>query len=98
MPRFKKHRVVDIIGSLESYHAQIDVFDPWVDKAQAKHEYGITPIDTPAEGEYDAIVLAVAHEEFVAMGVDKIRALGKPNAILYDVKSLLPKDQVDGRL
>jgi len=97
-PDLRNTRVVDIIGALESYHAQIDVYDPWVDKAEAKHEYGITPIEAPAAGEYDAIVLAVAHEQFVEMGVDNIRALAKPNAILYDVKSLLPKDQVDGRL
>ena len=97
-PDLRNTRVVDIIGSLESYNANVDVFDPWVDKAEAKHEYGITPVDEPNAGEYDAIILAVAHKEFIEMGVDKIRAMAKPGAILYDVKSLLPKDQVDGRL
>ncbi|MDH3327512.1 MAG: nucleotide sugar dehydrogenase, partial [Gammaproteobacteria bacterium] len=97
-PDLRNTRVVDIIESLGSYNANVDVFDPWVDNAEAEHEYNITLVDEPAAGEYDAIILAVAHEQFVKMGVDKIRALGKPNAILYDVKSLLPKDQVDGRL
>jgi len=97
-PDLRNTRVVDIIASLESYNANVDVYDPWVDKPEANHEYGITPVESPVAGEYDAIVLAVAHEEFVTMGVEKIRALGKPNAVLYDVKSLLPKDQVDGRL
>ena len=65
---------------------------------EAKHEYGITPIKQINDGEYDAIILAVAHEQFVTMGVDKIRALGKANSILFDVKSILPKEKVDARL
>lgn len=97
-PDLRNTRVVDIIAALESYNANVDVYDPWVDKAEANHEYGITPVEKPTAGEYDAIILAVAHEEFVAMGVEKIRAMAKPGAILYDVKSLLPKDEVDGRL
>ena len=97
-PDLRNTRVVDIIEALHTYNANVDVYDPWVNKAEANHEYGITPVEEPALGEYDAIILAVAHEQFVKMGVEKIRALGKPNAILYDVKSLLPKDQVDGRL
>ena len=97
-PDLRNTRVVDIIAALESYNANVDVYDPWVDKAEAEHEYGIKPVESPAAGEYDAIILAVAHEQFVAMGSDKIRALAKPGAILYDVKSILPKDEVDGRL
>ena len=97
-PDLRNTRVVDIIAALESYNANVDVYDPWVDKAEAKHEYDIDPVESPAAGEYDAIILAVAHEQFVAMGSDKIRALAKPGAILYDVKSILPKDVVDGRL
>lgn len=97
-PDLRNTRVTDIIDALKNYHANVDVFDPWVNPEEANEEYGVTPIMEPANGEYDAIILAVSHQEFVAMGVDKIRALGKPGAVLYDVKSLLPKDQVDGRL
>ena len=97
-PDLRNTRVVDIIAALESYNANVDAYDPWVDKAEANHEYGITPVEKPSAGEYDAIILAVAHNEFIDMGVDKIRAMAKSGAVLYDVKSLLPKDQVDGRL
>ena len=97
-PDLRNTRVVDIIDSLKSYNANVDVYDPWVDKAEANHEYGINPIESPEAGHYDSIILAVAHEQFIEMGVEKIRALAKPGAILYDVKSLLPKNEVDGRL
>lgn len=97
-PDLRNTRVTDIIEALESYNANVDVYDPWVNAQEALDEYGVKIIDEPAAGEYDAIILAVAHEQFVAMGVDKLRAFGKPGAILYDVKALLPKDQVDGRL
>jgi len=97
-PDLRNTRVTDIINALSDYHATIDVYDPWVSAEEAKHEYGITPIETPIDGDYDAIILAVSHKEFVEMGADKIRALGKPTSILYDVKAILPKDKVDARL
>ena len=97
-PDLRNTRVVDIIEAFKGYNANVEVYDPWVSKEEAQHEYGITPIDEPKAGEYDAIVLAVSHEEFVAMGADKIRALGKKDAVLFDVKSILPKDKVDARL
>jgi len=97
-PDLRNTRVTDIIDTLNAYYAQVDVYDPWVSGAEAQHEYGITPISELKNGTYDAIVLAVSHKEFVAMGAEKIRALGKPDSVLYDVKALLPKDQVDGRL
>jgi UDP-N-acetyl-D-galactosamine dehydrogenase len=97
-PDLRNTRVTDIIEALESYHANVDVYDPWVNSEEAFDEYGVKIVSEPSAGEYDAIILAVAHEQFIKMGVNKIRALGKPGAVLYDVKSLLPKDQVDGRL
>ncbi|HFE36939.1 MAG TPA: Vi polysaccharide biosynthesis UDP-N-acetylglucosamine C-6 dehydrogenase TviB [Gammaproteobacteria bacterium] len=97
-PDLRNTRVTDIIECLESYHANVDVYDPWVNAEEAFDEYGVKIITEPAPGIYDAIILAVAHEQFVAMGADKLRTFGKPGAILYDVKALLPKDQVDGRL
>ena len=97
-PDLRNTRVTDIIEALHSYNANVDVYDPWVNAEEAEHEYGITPIKEPAAGTYDAVILAVAHEQFVSMGVDAIRALGKPHATLYDVKAILPKDKVDARL
>ena len=97
-PDLRNTKVVDIIGELQSYHAHVDVYDPWISHKEAEHEYGITPVSTLEPGKYDAIILAVAHRQFHEMGVEKIRALGKPQAVLFDVKYILPVDQVDGRL
>ncbi|MDX1252542.1 MAG: Vi polysaccharide biosynthesis UDP-N-acetylglucosamine C-6 dehydrogenase TviB [Gammaproteobacteria bacterium] len=97
-PDLRNTKVTDIIKELHSYHAQVDVYDPWINPAEAEHEYGITPVATLEPGKYDAIILAVAHHQFREMGAEKIRALGKPHAILFDVKYILPADQVDGRL
>jgi len=97
-PDLRNTRVVDIIEEFRSYHAQVDVHDPWVDPAEAQQEYGITPVDALQAGSYDAIILAVAHEQFKQMGAEGIRRLGKPEAVFYDVKSLFPREQVDGRL
>lgn len=97
-PDLRNTRVIDVIEELKGYHANVDVFDPWVDTQEAQHEYGLTPIKEPKAGHYDAIILAVAHHQFLTMGAAKIRALGKPDSILFDVKYVLPPDQVDGRL
>ncbi len=97
-PDLRNTRVVDIIQEFESYHAQVEVYDPWVDAAEAEHEYGITPIAEPEPGRYDAIILAVAHDQFKQLGIEGIRKLGRPDAVLYDVKSLFPREQVDARL
>ncbi len=97
-PDLRNSRVVDIIDAFKSYHANVDVFDPWVDKEEAQHEYGVTPIEAPAEGKYDAIIIAVAHNEFKEKGIQAIRQLGKDNHLVYDVKCLFPRDQVDARL
>ena len=74
------------------------IYDPWVDADEAKREYGITPIPELNKHHYDAIILAVAHDDFVTMGADAIRQLGKPDHILYDIKSVLHKNSVDARL
>ena len=73
-------------------------YDPWVDAAEAQHEYGLTPVKELAPGTYDAIVLAVAHRQFVALGAAGIRALGKPGCVLFDVKQVLAKADCDDRL
>ena len=97
-PDLRNTRVVDILAELGSYHAQVEVHDPWVDAHLAQEEYGLAMTDAPAEGAYDAVILAVAHREFVALGVEGIRRFGKPNAVLFDVKGVLPREAVDGRL
>jgi UDP-N-acetyl-D-galactosamine dehydrogenase len=86
------------VHELEAFRCDVDVYDPWVDADEAEREYGIRPVAEPATGEYDAIVLAVAHREFVEMGFDAIREYGRPNLVIYDIKNALPKDRVDGRL
>lgn len=97
-PDLRNTRVVDIVGALDAYGVQVDVHDPWVRKADAEHEYGITPVEHPAHGAYDAVVIAVAHRQFVALGTDGVRAFGKAASVVYDVKYVLPRDAVDGRL
>ena len=97
-PDLRNTRVTDIIAELKTYHAHVDVYDPWVSVAEAEHEYGIHPVSELIDGQYDAIILAVAHNEFRKLGIERIRALGKPGAVLYDIKYVLPRNAVDGRL
>jgi UDP-N-acetyl-D-galactosamine dehydrogenase len=97
-PDLRNTRVVDVIAALRDYAMEVDVCDPWISVAESEHEYGITPIAEPAAGAYDAILLAVAHDQFKARGVEGIRAWGKPGAVLFDVKYLFPAEAVDGRL
>ncbi|KIQ97496.1 Vi polysaccharide biosynthesis UDP-N-acetylglucosamine C-6 dehydrogenase TviB [Lysobacter sp. A03] len=96
-PDLRNTRVVDIIDALKGYNTRVDVCDPWVDAAEAKHEYGLG-LTTPGAGEYDAIIVAVGHDEFRKLGAAGIRAHGTPGAVLYDVKYVLPREAVDGRL
>ena len=97
-PDLRNTRIVDIVTELNDYNCDVDVYDPWVDPAEAKHEYGITCIEQPNTGTYDAILLCVAHEQFKSLGAASIRQLGKPNTILYDLKYLLKPDESDLRL
>ncbi|MES9829038.1 MAG: Vi polysaccharide biosynthesis UDP-N-acetylglucosamine C-6 dehydrogenase TviB [Candidatus Thiodiazotropha sp.] len=97
-PDLRNTRVVDIVSEFEDYGAQVDVYDPWVSQVEAEEEYGLRPISEIKEGEYDAVILAVAHREFQQMGVQKIRTLCKENGVLFDVKNVLPADAVDARL
>ena len=91
-------RVIDIVHEFRSYNAKVDVYDPWVDAEVAGQEYDIMPIRQVENDKYDAIILAVAHREFSDLGLEAIRAFGKPVSVLYDVKYLFRPDQVDGRL
>ncbi|MFO1371053.1 MAG: Vi polysaccharide biosynthesis UDP-N-acetylglucosamine C-6 dehydrogenase TviB [Candidatus Competibacteraceae bacterium] len=97
-PDLRNTRVVDIVQEFRDYNAHVDVYDPWVAPQEAVHEYGIEPVLDLKPGHYDAIILAVAHRQFQEMGVERIRALGKPNMVLFDVKYTFPAIAVDGRL
>jgi UDP-N-acetyl-D-galactosamine dehydrogenase len=97
-PDLRNTRVVDIVAELRDYHCDVDVFDPWVTAEEAEHEYGITSITEPVADSYDAIILAVAHQQFKAMGAPAIRALGKANSVLYDLKYVLTVSESDLRL
>ena len=98
-PDVRNTKVVDIVRTLQGYNTQVDVFDPWIDVTEAEHEYGLQCLTVlPAPGQYAAIVLAVGHHQFVTLGEAGIKALGQANAVLFDVKSLLPLGAADGRL
>ncbi len=97
-PDLRNSKVVDVVREMEKYGAKVDVWDPWVSRIEARHEYGVTPIRTPKKGQYDAIVAAVAHREFRELGVKAIRRLGRRNHVLYDIKYVFDKYQADGRL
>ncbi len=97
-PDLRNTKVIDIIEELSSYNLDIDIYDPYVCKQEVKQQYGLDIIDQPAPDSYDGIILCVAHSQFVAMGEQQIRALGKNEHILYDVKYLLPAESSDLRL
>jgi UDP-N-acetyl-D-galactosamine dehydrogenase len=97
-PDLRNTRVVDMVAELGHYPVSVDVYDPQVNKEEAHHEYGITPIEAPKNNDYDAVIIAVAHDEFKTMSIDDVRALGKDNHIVYDIKYLFDNQVVDGRL
>ncbi|HEY4644786.1 MAG TPA: Vi polysaccharide biosynthesis UDP-N-acetylglucosamine C-6 dehydrogenase TviB [Steroidobacteraceae bacterium] len=97
-PDVRNSKVVDVIRELEKFGAKVDVYDPWVDGNEAHHEYGLRPIKIVRKGSYDAIVMAVAHNEFRKMGLAKVRALAKREHVLYDIKYVFKAHEVDGRL
>lgn len=97
-PDLRNTRVVDIVQELKDYNCEVDVYDPWVSLHEADAEYGIRPLPQLEIGLYDAVILAVAHMQFKDMGADAIRSLGKSNAVLYDLKYVLPSQISDLRL
>jgi UDP-N-acetyl-D-glucosamine/UDP-N-acetyl-D-galactosamine dehydrogenase len=97
-PDLRNTRVIDVVNSLRGYNTQVDVHDPWVDVEEARHEYGLTMTGQLDSGSYDAVIVAVGHEQFRRLGAEGIRAFGKPQSIVYDVKYVLPRELVDGRL
>ncbi|MEH6671633.1 Vi polysaccharide biosynthesis UDP-N-acetylglucosamine C-6 dehydrogenase TviB [Halopseudomonas sp.] len=97
-PDLRNTRIVDILGELREYNITVDVYDPWVDPAEAQNLYGLAPVGEPEVNAYDAIVLAVAHSQFAQMGAGNIRPFGKEKHVLYDLKSLFKPGEADLRL
>jgi UDP-N-acetyl-D-glucosamine/UDP-N-acetyl-D-galactosamine dehydrogenase len=97
-PDIRNTKVVDILAELQEYGINADVYDPWVDTKEAQHEYGITPLQQPEQGSYDALILAVGHKQFRDLGSAGVRALGKADCVLYDLKYVLDKNHADLRL
>ena len=97
-PDVRNTKVVDIVRELSSYGSTVDVHDPWCNVEEAKHEYDLDLVTAPEKGAYDAVIIAVAHNEFRALGAAGIRAFCKDSSVLYDIKYVLPADQVDDRL
>jgi UDP-N-acetyl-D-glucosamine/UDP-N-acetyl-D-galactosamine dehydrogenase len=97
-PDVRNTRIIDVVNELTKFGARVDVYDPWVDAEEARHEYGLTPVKRLRAGRYDAIVMGVAHQQFRDMGIERIRALAKKRHVLYDIKYVFHRDEVDGRL
>lgn len=97
-PDLRNSKVADVVRELQRYGARVDVYDPWVDAREARHEYGITPISRIPKGRYDAALLAVGHQAFREAGIASVRRACKRNHVVYDIKYVFPAAKVDGRL
>jgi UDP-N-acetyl-D-galactosamine dehydrogenase len=97
-PDIRNSRVVDVVRALQKFGTEVDVYDPWADRAACRHEYGLKPIRTLTPRRYDVAVLAVAHREFRDLGADGVRRLCRKNHVLYDIKHVFAAGEADGRL
>ena len=97
-PDIRNTKIVDIISELKEYNINVDITDPWCSAEEVEHEYGLSLIEKPAQDNYDAVIIGVAHSQFKELGAENIRKLGKKNHVLYDLKYVLPKNSVDMRL
>ncbi len=97
-PDLRNTKVIDILEEFKDYGLGVEVYDPWVDPEEALLEYGIEIIPFPSEHRYDGVVLAVGHQDFVDMPITQIRSFMKEQAVLFDVKNILPTQEIDGSL
>lgn len=97
-PDIRNTRVIDIFNEFDGYHAHVDIYDPWVDIEEAQSEYNISFLSDLPKQKYDAIIVAVNHQKFKDMSIEDFHAMGKCNHIIFDVKHILPKNEIDGRL
>jgi UDP-N-acetyl-D-galactosamine dehydrogenase len=98
-PDVRNTKVIDIIRNLKAYNTNVDVYDPWINNEEAEKEYGLKCLSQkPSKNYYSAVIIAVSHRQFIELGENGIKEFGKSGAIFYDVKGILPKNKVDGRL
>ena len=97
-PDIRNSGVARLVTTLESFNCNVHVYDPWIDKNEAKNEFNIELLNEPEKGKYEAIILAVAHDEFKQLSLQEIKSYGSENHVLYDIKYLLDQSEVDGRL
>lgn len=97
-PDIRNTKIIDMVQALKEYELDLNIYDPWVDPKEVEHEYGLTPITQLKDHHYDAVILAVAHDEFKNMSIDDFRALTKENYVLYDLKYILGAKESDLRL
>lgn len=97
-PDLRNSKIKDLINGFGDFNSNVDVYDPWADKAEALREYDVELIEKPKVGKYDAIILAVSHDQFKKIKIEKLRAYGKDEHVIYDIKCIFSQDQVDGRL
>ena len=97
-PDLRNTKVVDIIAEFKDYGLEVEVYDPWVEPLDALNEYGLEMLNSPKKQSYDAVVLAVGHQDFSSMPVQQIKEFTKPRSVIFDVKNVLPPSMVDGSL
>ena len=97
-PDLRNTRVIDILSEFKEYGIEVDVYDPWVSSEEAVKEYGVSLVQSLDKDTYSAVVIAVAHRQFTEISITDLRRLCKEKAVIYDVKGLYPRDQVDGCL
>jgi UDP-N-acetyl-D-galactosamine dehydrogenase len=98
-PDLRNTRVIDLVHELQKFGTFVDVYDPWADLAEARHEYGISLLaDFPASSQYDALVVTVGHDRFKELGIEGLRRIANGGSVIYDIKGIFGKDDVDGRL
>ena len=97
-PDIRNTRIIDVVRELERYDCNVDIHDPWVNEEEAELEFGTPLVNEIQQGYYDAIIVAVAHDQFKAIGSGGVRAFGKQGALVYDLKYIFPKDESDLRL
>ena len=97
-PDLRNTNVINLVNELKFFDCSVDIYDPYANKDDAMREFKVTLIEKPVEKKYDAVIMAVAHDEFKKMTIGQIKNFGKDNFILYDVKYIFNNDEVDGRL
>jgi UDP-N-acetyl-D-galactosamine dehydrogenase len=97
-PDIRNTRVIDIVRELQNYSANVDIYDPWVAPAEAEQEYGVTTLSDVPSKQYDAVIVAVSHRQFIDMEKEGLRRLLKPQSVLFDIKNVLPRGMADARL